>query len=320
MRNKLISIIVPVYNVAAYLDRCLESLVNQTYQNLQIIVIDDGSTDGSNEICDKWAAKDRRIYVVHKENKGLSNARNDGLKVAEGEYIGFVDSDDYISIFMYEYLIYAIEKYNADISICNFIEVDINRCEEIDKNKILKIEQVLQNDSNYNKIQNMHGNYVWNKLYKKSILEHEFENVQVHEDVIFNNIAFCRAKKIVYVNEILYYYYWRENSLMKYGTFTEMDVLKADESCIKYADNIKDNKLLQYRLRIALAHIIHAYYEREYMDEENNQKYIKTKLKSYIKEYWNKWRIREYAKIFIFLILKKNPYRLIKINYNGTVI
>ena len=99
--DDLISVIVPVYNVEEYLDRCIESIVNQTYKNLEILLIDDGSTDNSYNICDKWAKKDNRIKVVHKENGGVSSARNVGLDVATGDYIGFVDSDDYISIDMY---------------------------------------------------------------------------------------------------------------------------------------------------------------------------------------------------------------------------
>ena len=108
--NKLISIIIPVYNVEKYLEDCLNSVVNQTYKNLEIILIDDGSTDNSGKICDLYAKKDNRIVVIHKENAGVSSARNVGLKIAKGLYIGFVDPDDYIAEDMYEILYQNIIK------------------------------------------------------------------------------------------------------------------------------------------------------------------------------------------------------------------
>ena len=116
--SKKISIIVPIYNVEQYLDKCVESLVNQTYKNLEIILVDDGTKDKSGEMADLWSIKDDRIKVIHKKNGGLSDARNAGIKIATGEYITFMDSDDYINYRMYEILMNNLEKYNADISVC----------------------------------------------------------------------------------------------------------------------------------------------------------------------------------------------------------
>lgn len=114
----LISIVVPVYNVKQFLTKCLNSIISQTYSNLEIIVVDDGSTDGSATICDDYAKKDKRISVIHKENGGLASARNAGIDVAKGTYIGFVDSDDYIEPYMYEKLLQAILKYSCNIAVC----------------------------------------------------------------------------------------------------------------------------------------------------------------------------------------------------------
>ena len=122
--SKKISIIVPIYNVEQYLDKCIESLVNQTYKNLEIILIDDGSKDNSRKIVNSWTAKDNRIKSIHKKNGGLSDARNAGMKIATGDYIGFVDSDDWINYKMYEVLINNLEKYNADISACAINKID----------------------------------------------------------------------------------------------------------------------------------------------------------------------------------------------------
>ena len=119
---KLLSIIVPVYNVKSYLKKCVESIINQTYTNLQIILVDDGSTDGSQDICDEFAQRDSRIVVIHKENGGLSTARNVGMDRAKGAYIAFVDSDDWLEPNMYEALISQLEKHEADIVACSFYE------------------------------------------------------------------------------------------------------------------------------------------------------------------------------------------------------
>lgn len=116
--SPLISIIVPVYNVEPYVSKCLESILRQTYQNIEIIIIDDGSTDGGSDICDAYAHKDKRIKVIHQSNEGVSGARNVGLRIAKGEFIGFVDSDDWIEADMYEYLLQNIQQQDADIAIC----------------------------------------------------------------------------------------------------------------------------------------------------------------------------------------------------------
>ena len=116
----LISIIIPVYKVEKYLEKCIQSVINQTYENLQIILVDDGSPDNCGKICVEYAKKDHRIEVIHKSNGGLSDARNKGLEIAKGEYIGFVDSDDYIESDMYEVLYNLLKQYNAYVKICNF--------------------------------------------------------------------------------------------------------------------------------------------------------------------------------------------------------
>ena len=133
--NEKISVIVPVYNVENYIQYCLESLVNQTYKNLQIILVDDGSTDSSGYICDKYALKDKRIKVIHKSNGGLSSARNSGMQLADGNYIGFVDSDDFIMPTFYEELYNLLQKYDSDIAECEFLRIQMENIEDA-KNKI----------------------------------------------------------------------------------------------------------------------------------------------------------------------------------------
>lgn len=124
MSCPLISIIIPVYNVERYLNKCLDSIINQTYKNLEIVLVDDGSTDRSGLICDDYAAKDNRVIVLHKENSGVSEARNIGLKHSTGEFIGFVDGDDYVDRQMYELLLERLESDNSDMAACNYLQVD----------------------------------------------------------------------------------------------------------------------------------------------------------------------------------------------------
>ena len=122
--NDKISVIVPIYKVEDYLDRCIESIVGQTYSNLEIILVDDGSPDSCPQLCDEYAKKDSRIKVIHKQNGGVSSARNEGLKFAHGEYIGFVDPDDYVHPSMYEKLIDCIHKNQCQIAVCRFSHVN----------------------------------------------------------------------------------------------------------------------------------------------------------------------------------------------------
>ncbi len=127
MEDKLISIIIPVYNVERYLRECIDSIIAQTYKNLEIILVDDGSSDKSGEICDEYSKKDSRIKVIHKKNGGLSDARNVALDIAKGDYIGFIDSDDYIEKDMFQILYNLAEEYNAEISSISFYKMLENK-------------------------------------------------------------------------------------------------------------------------------------------------------------------------------------------------
>lgn len=166
--NDLISVIVPVYNVEKYLDRCVQSIVDQTYKNLEIILVDDGSTDNSASICDNWAEKDNRIKVIHQPNMGGGAARNAALDIAEGEYITFVDSDDYISSDMYGYL-YNLMSDDIDIAECSYISVqdDFEKFELVeDKTIICSAEEAMK----YHIQDKIFKQVIWNKLYKKTVI------------------------------------------------------------------------------------------------------------------------------------------------------
>lgn len=213
MKTNLISVIVPAYNIAEYLPRCLDSILNQTYSNLEVIVISDGSTDGTNEIIKKYADKDSRIVPIYKENSGVSDTRNKGLVIAKGDYIGFVDGDDYIQPEMYEVLLKNALDNDADISHCGYQMVFPSRVDYYYNTG----KKVIQ-DNKKGIRDLLVGDYVepglWNKLYKKSCIDNlkMDSKIKINEDVLFNFYAFCNSRKSVYEDLSLYHYILRKNS------------------------------------------------------------------------------------------------------------
>lgn len=206
--SELISIIVPVYNVQDYLERCINSIWEQTYKNLEIILVDDGSTDNSGQMCDAYAKKDARIKVVHKENGGLSDARNAGLRVATGQYIGYVDSDDWIEPQMYEKMYKACKDYNADLAVCRYHceyegsekESGTDQESVFDREMLLNIYICGHNDY-------VIYNSVWSKLFSAGLVKDMiFPKGRNSEDIMYTTRAFCRAKKAVYIDSFFYHY------------------------------------------------------------------------------------------------------------------
>lgn len=212
----VISIIVPIYNVEKLLKKCLESICNQTYSGIEIILVDDGSKDGSLSICNEYAKKDERIVVIHQENKGLSGARNSGIKAARGKYIGFVDSDDYIEEHMYEKMLECIEKEGADVVIGNYVFVNEegNRLSDSD----VITDETLSGTDALKKLQTSGRVYyttAWNKLYKKEIFNGlEFAEGKINEDVFIIHEVFHKCRKVATISDEVYFYVQRENSIM----------------------------------------------------------------------------------------------------------
>lgn len=204
----MISVIIPVYNVESYLKRCLDSVINQSYQDLEIILIDDGSTDNSSKICDEYASNDPRVIVIHKQNAGQAAARNDGINIAKGEYIAFVDSDDWIELDMYELLMQAIIDTKADIVASGLNMVYQNRVLNLNPNSVSRISYTKEEalDSLFNNINNVRFE-LWNKLFKKEVIgDARLKIGQLHEEVYFIRTVFSNATRIVYVNQGLYNY------------------------------------------------------------------------------------------------------------------
>ena len=223
----LISVIVPVYKVEKYLDRCVQSIVDQTYRNLEIILVDDGSPDNCGAMCDAWAEKDPRFKVIHKVNGGLSDARNAGMAMATGEYIAFVDSDDWLHKEYVSLLYRAAKKYDVSLSACDYLitsggnEIDAFDEPELERHTAAQALEMLTNNRGYRAV-------AWNKLYHRSLLEGETYPVgRYHEDEFFSYRIMDKAENLAYVNAPLYYYFQRTGSIMQSASIKHLDALDA---------------------------------------------------------------------------------------------
>lgn len=215
MSEKKISVVIPIYNTEKYLETCLKSVMNQTWKNLEIILVDDGSRDQSGEICDTYAKKDPRIVVIHKENGGLSSARNAGINVATGEYIGFVDSDDWISETMYEHLMQAVEHTGASVAVCSmkemseYTKVDVPYGEEM----LLSAREAIGRFFN-----RLISESVCDKLYKRSLFESlRFSEGEINEDTVVAYRIMAGCGQAVQVDSREYFYRKRQGSITKSG-------------------------------------------------------------------------------------------------------
>jgi len=210
-------VIVPVYNVEKYLEKCLNSIVNQTYQNLEIILVDDGSPDGCGAICDKYAAQDQRIRVIHKENGGLSSARNAGLEIATGEYINFVDSDDWIEPDMYEYLLSGAQQAGADIVVCGMFEElpDRQHCHSWHDAETFNTEEGLEQLF----LRKKYSHSAWAKLYRRTLFaDVRFPDGRNFEDIATTYRVFEKAQIVRLLPKAKYHYLQRNDSIMGDGT------------------------------------------------------------------------------------------------------
>ena len=213
----LISVVVPAYNIADYVERGVNSVRNQTYRNLEIIVVNDGSTDNTGALCDRIASEDERVQVIHKENSGPAEARNVGIARAKGSYIGFVDGDDWIDPDMYEKMLSALKEQHADIAICRYRHVYKSHTEDesVDRAILFEGQEALQyyvQETEEYAIQNA----AWNKLYKREVLANiTFPVGKWYEDIMFATMALSHANRCIYLDTACYNYIIdREGSIM----------------------------------------------------------------------------------------------------------
>lgn len=283
-----ISVIIPIYQVENFLRKCIETIVEQTYQNLEIILVDDGSKDNCPQICDEYARKDERIKVIHKENGGLSDARNVGIENATGDYLFFIDSDDWVEKDILSHLYIMLKENKADIAECQYEKVyqeqDIIENEK-EKVMLLQPRQALENLAVENKINNI---IICSKLYKSKLFrEIRFPKGKIHEDEYTTYKLFYMANKIVVTNLKLYYYRQREGSIIvtKFNP-KRLDVIQAYEERLKFYQK-KDEKHL-YKLEITkfLYILLYCYYHsKKAKFDKQTIKNIKTKYKKVYKQY-----------------------------------
>ena len=237
----LISVIVPIYNIEEYVERCIESIEKQTFQNLEIILVDDGSDDSSGKICDELGQKDQRIKVIHKQNGGLSDARNAGIDVANGKYFVFIDGDDEIHIEMIERLYDKLINTKADISMCRIEKIEPNRRfvtrkfkegkKYIELSSLEAIQELLLDRMDCSACPKLYSRNLFDKI--------RFPKGRTNEDFAVMYKIFSISKKIVYMPDLLYFYYQREGSI----TTTAFNTKQFDkyDNCIEMVEYITKN-------------------------------------------------------------------------------
>lgn len=310
--QELVSVILPVYNVEKYIYKCINSVINQTYKNLEIILVDDGSPDNCSKICDDYAKIDNRIKVIHKENGGLSDARNFGIKSATGKYIAFIDPDDYVSDYYIEVLYQNIIKNNADISICSFVEVTENESNDLNLNN--SDENVVYTFSRMEVFENLYVSewalrtvVAWNKLYKRELWNNLlYPKGKIHEDEFVICELIEKSSKIVYTDKVLYYYVQHKGSITGNGynekTFDKFEAFEKRSNFFKTNNYIELYEKCLYELCLANRMIYISTDNKELKVKLNNQ--FKIVSKQYIKEKFS------FNRKFRLLILRCNPFVL----------
>lgn len=290
----LISVVIPIYKVEEYLKQCIDSIIAQTYKKIEIILVDDGSPDSSGAICEEYAKKDKRIKVIHKENGGLSDARNKGIEEATGKYIAFIDSDDYIEPSYLGKLYYAVTKCDTKIAQCNIQKVDenSNKLEVIgDETKEIKSGKTMIKELYDNKWENI---VVWNKLYLKQLFDDiRYPIGKIHEDEFTTYKILYEIEKIVIIPEYLYCYRQREESIInKKYDLNKLDILEALQERLNFFEEKKEKQLYHLTLQCYLQKLKENYFNVKQFIAESEL--IQKELKKKYKENYRKiFKIKE---------------------------
>ncbi|MDK0927596.1 glycosyltransferase family 2 protein [Clostridium perfringens] len=307
MRKPLVSVIIPVYNVEKYLQRCIDSVISQTYENLEIICINDGSTDGSCEILKQNKIKEKRLIVLEQKNKGVSNARNRGVKIAKGEFIIFIDSDDTLENDMIKFLVECFNKYEVDIVHCTY-----NR---IENNKIIKrinnIKSPYFQDNSQGVIDLLEGKKVdptlCTKLFKKKLFENiEIdESINTNEDLLLNFYLFRQAKLSVYLDVAKYNYIYRKGS----ASTSEMTLKKLEDQ-IKVSKKISkelelEEQLYKYSIKSSIGRLGEVYKSIINLNDKKMndfKKYVIKEVKKIYPSFYKQKNVSFKRKLVFFLL------------------
>ena len=287
MPNDLISIVVPVYKVEKYLNNCIKSILMQTYENLEVILVDDGSPDSCPQICDALAKQDNRIRVIHKKNGGLSDARNAGLEISRGKYITFVDSDDFVSNDMIEILYNMCINLQADFAMCQ--KADCGEDDTIDSVEYDVSEIKYKTFENAEKmsaylVTNEVETTAWKKLYRSSLIKQfRFPKGKIHEDAFTTYLIVDKAEKIAVTNKIGYYYRNNPQSIMNSGfSINRLHSIEAKREQLSFIE-VKYPTLFKY----AAAEVVYAcnYCLKEMALRDYYDKSIETDIQTLFREY-----------------------------------
>ena len=296
-----ISVIIPFYNVKAYVNRCLESIVGQTYKNLEIICVDDGSSDGTSAILDEWAKKDDRINVIHKPNGGVSSARNTGLDAATGDYIGFVDGDDYLDHSMYETLYSALRKYNADIASCSYYQGNDNNWK---KGIGSDISFACDREEAVRKCLEMKHIFpsACLNIYSKLIVDGlRFRtDLKISEDRLFNYHAIANCNKYYHSEKCLYYYVERSTSAIHTRTAIHSDSLRSQNIIMEDVNN-RFPQYADYSERICIIESINYIYGNAKVKNYDVADSTTQSLKRFKKTYMKNTHLKCVFKLLVLL-------------------
>ncbi len=306
-----ISIIVPVYKVEPYLKKCIDSILQQTFTDFELILVDDGSPDSCGIICDEYAQKDKRIKVIHKENGGLSDARNAGIDIAQGIYVGFVDSDDCIAPDMYQSLMNDMITREADIAICGIIDV-YESGEERPRIKS-EISCLMSKEEALEKMLNQYpfDTSAWNKLYKKSLFDGiRYPYGKLAEDLFTTYKLIDRCSVIVFNSNPKYYYLRRQGSIMS-GSFNRKlfcDALEASQDLVTFVSEkyVKLTNGAVKRYVATAVGCVEKMLTANYTDKEMRQS-IMGELCKYKETYFSNSNVKFIAKLELWLLLNAYP-------------
>lgn len=273
MNQPLVSVVIPVYNVEKYLDRCIKSILSQSYTNIELILVDDGSTDSSGSMCDSWKHNDNRIKVIHKENGGLSDARNAGIRISMGDYITFVDSDDLLHHQALEIMLNVINNTESDLIITELFrfnkEEDISPWKKIEIDSLVKAKSFTNIQSLEILIDNAIGSFIpaCGKLYKRYVFDNlVFPVGRLHEDEFIAHRVLSLCKRITYIDVNLYYYFRGNNESICASTMTDKRLSDTVDSYFDRIDFVKEHhpEIYEKALRTLLfksAFIINKYHK-----------------------------------------------------------
>lgn len=315
--SPLVSIIVPVYKVEKELDRCVQSILGQTYKNLEIILIDDGSPDKCPEMCDEYAQKDGRIKVIHKRNGGLSDARNAGLDIAKGEYFAFIDSDDWVAENFIEHLVTNMEATNSDISICGYIMV--NTAGEMRHYAAGKDDlEIFEHDAALHELfaQQKFGCMICLKVYRHDLFEDvRFPKGKLYEDIAVSLPLFEKSKRCVLSDAELYYYFQRDSSIVN-SKFSKrkLDMLEFVQKMVDYShekEHRYDRETEAFYLKAVLMNILQAYKEVESKEARKSAEFLKKELKKHRKFIWGNEYIEKRRQLVMYAIILNFPAKIL---------